>query len=167
MSKSVSVNYTDTAIPEVESLSFTRGLVNFGSDFRVKKLVTDGELVLTNLSSPVTFPEKFRYSVSPVNNVYTNSGLEPSVYAPTKRGVSILCQLTENWSVTDTEDPTYIIGLPVSAHVVLKIPEHPMITPAMVQTLLGRLISGLYETGDTGTDRLTALLRGSLTPKDL
>lgn len=167
MSKVVSVNYTDTPIPEVETLELARGLVNFGADFRVKTLRSDGELVLTNLTSPAAFPEKFRYGVSSVSNVYAGSGLEPSVYAPTKRGTSILCQLTQNYSVTDTEDPTFLIGLPISAHLVLKVPDYPLIQPAMLTTLVGRLVSGLFETGDEGTSRMEALLRGSLTPVDL
>lgn len=167
MSKQISVNHTDTAIPGVTSLSLSRGLVNYGADFRVKKFNTDGELVLTNLTSPTAFPEKFRFAVSPVNNVYTGSGLEPSVHAPTKRGTSVLCQLTQNYSVTDSDDPTFLIGLPISAHLVLKIPDYPLITPVMINTLVGRLVSGLFETGDEGTSRIKSLLRGSLTPTDL
>lgn len=165
MAKTLSVNYTDTAIPGVTSLNFARGLVNYG-DFKVKS-DQPNEVVLTNLTSPVVYPERFRISVSDVGNVYTGSSIEPSLFAPTKRGTSLLVQLTEIWKVTDSADPSLEQALPVSAHIVIKVPNHELVTPAAVQTLLGRLISGLYETGTTDTTRLTALLRGSLKPSDV
>lgn len=166
MAKALSVNYTDTAISGVSSLPFQRGLVNFGADFVVKSDIP-GEVILTNLTSPVVYPEKMRISSSDVANVYNGSSIEPSLYAPTKRGTSILVQLTEVWKVTDTVDTSIEAALPVSAHLVIKVPNHELVTPAAVQTLIGRLISGLYETGDLSTGRLTALLRGSLKPSDI
>lgn len=166
MAKQISVNYTDTAISGVSSLKLERGLVNFGADFKIKS-DAPGEVIMTNLTSPVVYPEKIRISVSDVANVYTGSSIEPSLYAPTKRGTSLLVQLTEIWKVTDTVDSTFEAALPVSAHLVIKVPNHELVTPAAVQTLVGRLISGLYETGSTDTTRLTALLRGSLKPSDI
>lgn len=166
MTKALSVNYTDTAISGVTSLNFARGLVNFGADFKVKS-DEPGEVILTNLTSPVVYPEKMRISASDVANVYTGSSIEPSLYAPTKRGTSLLVQLTEIWKVTDTAVPEMEIALPVSAHIVIKVPNHELVTPAAVETLVGRLISGLYETGSTTPTRLTALLRGSLKPSDI
>lgn len=166
MAKALSVNYTDTAISGVSSLSFSRGLVNFGADFVVKS-DEPGEVILTNLTSPVVYPEKMRISSSEVANVYNGSSIEPSLYAPTKRGTSLLVQLSEVWKVTDTVDASIEAALPVTAHLVIKVPNHELVTPAAVQTLVGRLISGLYETGDLSTTRLTALLRGSLKPSDI
>lgn len=166
MTKALSVNYTDTAISGVTSLNLKRGLVNFGADFKVKS-DEPGEVILTNLTSPVVYPEKMRISASDVANVYTGSSIEPSLYAPTKRGTSLLVQLTEIWKVTDTAVPEMEIALPVSAHIVIKVPNHELVTPAAVETLVGRLVSGLYETGSTDSTRLTALLRGSLKPSDI
>lgn len=166
MTKAISVNYTDTAISGVSSLPFSRGLVNFGADFRIKSDEPD-EAILTNMTSPLNFPEKARVGFTEVADVYKGAGIDPSLYAPTKRGVSILSQITEVWTVTDSEDPTFQVALPVSAHIVLKIPNHELITPAMVTTLLGRAVSGLYDTGDLTTKRLAAMLRGSLLPSDL
>lgn len=166
MAKQISVNYTDTAISGVSSLNFQRGLVNYGADFKVKS-DQPGEVIMTNLTSPVVYPEKIRISVSDVANVYTGSSIEPSLYAPTKRGTSLLVQLTEIWKVTDTADPSFEAALPVSAHIVIKVPNHELVTPAAVETLVGRLVSGLYETGSTTHTRMTALLRGSLKPTDV
>lgn len=166
MAKQISTNYVDTAISGVSSLPFPRGLVNFGADWKVKVNEPE-EAVLTNLTSPTSYPEKLRVGVSDVADVYKGAGLDPGVYAPSRRGISVLGQLTEVWTVTDSVDATYQVALPVSAHLVIKVPNNENVTPAMVQTLIGRLVSGLYETGATDTIRLSALLRGSLIPSDL
>lgn len=166
MAKTLSTNYVDTAIPGVSSLDFSRGLVNFGTDFKVK-LDEPGEVILTNITSPVVYPEKLRISVSDVANIYTGSSIEPSLYAPTKKGVSLLCQLTEVWKVTDSAVPEMEIALPVSTHIVIKVPNHELVTPDAIITMLGRNLSGFFETGSETSERLTALLRGSMKPSDI
>lgn len=166
MPKSVTVNYTDTPISGVTSLELNRGLVNFGKDFAVK-LNAPNEAVLTNLTSPVGYPEKFRIRFQDVSNVYQGSNIDPTLYAPTKRGVSVVVQLNETLKVSDTENAGYEVALPVQAHMVLKLPVNSDLTSDHVMALVGRMVSGLFETGSTSPDRLNALLRGSLIPSDL
>lgn len=166
MSKNVSANYTDTPISGVTSLSFNRGLVNTGADFKVKVIKPD-EVIITNLSSPILFPEKIRFSLSDVNDVYKGTGIDPGFFAPSRKGLSLLAQVTETWTVTDTTDATYQVALPVSAHLVLKVPNNEAVTPERIEQLIGRLISTLYDTGKSDNKRLTALLRGSLAPSDI
>lgn len=166
MSRNVSANYTDTPISGVTSLAFNRGLVNTGADFKVKVIKPD-EVIITNLSSPILFPEKIRYSLSDVNDVYKGTGIDPGFFAPSRKGLSLLAQVTETWTVTDTTDATYQVALPVSAHLVLKVPNNEAVTPERIEQLIGRLISTLYDTGKSDNKRLTALLRGSLTPSDI
>lgn len=166
MSRNVSANYTDTPISGVTSLTFSRGLVNTGADFKVKVIKPD-EVIITNLSSPILFPEKIRYSLSDVNDVYKGTGIDPGFFAPSRKGLSLLAQVTETWTVTDTTDATYQVALPVSAHLVLKVPNNEAVTPERIEQLIGRLISTLYDTGKSDNKRLTALLRGSLAPSDI
>lgn len=166
MTKSVSVNHTDTAISGVSSLSLARGLVNFGVDWKIKG-DEPGTVVATNLTSPLNAPETFRFGSQDVADVYKGTGIDPSFYAPSRRGVSILAQLNEVWTVTDSADASYEVALPISAHIVIKVPNNENITPAMVQTLLGRVCSGFYNTGLATTERFQAMLRGSLKPSDL
>lgn len=167
MAKVVSLGYTDTAIEGVSSLEYPRGLLNFGADFRVKAVNNGKEVVVTNLTSPVDRPENIRLSYSEVANVYTGTGVDPSLFAPTKRGVSLLLQVTEIWAVTDDADADFRIDLPVSAHLVVKFPSSEYVTAARIEALVGRLLSGLYDTGVETTTRLAAILRGSLTPTEL
>lgn len=166
MAKSINYGYTDTPITGVETLAFARGLVNFGADFRVRTEKKD-ELLLTNISSPIDRPEKFRIAWSIVDNVYTNSGISPANQAPSTRGVNLLIQLTEIASITDSADPTYRVDVPLSVHCVVRVPAVNELTEAHVQQALGRMISGFYETGSTATDRIKSLLRGSLEPTDI
>lgn len=166
MSKTISAGYTDTAISGVTSLTYPRGLVNFAADFRVKK-DGDSEAIITNLTTPVDRPEKFRWNASDIANIYSGTDIDPSVFAPSKKGVSVLAQVTEVYSVTDSVDASFRIDLPVSAHIVIKTPQSEYLTSDILQTVVGRLISGLFETGSTATSRIGALVRGSLLPKDL
>jgi hypothetical protein len=166
MTKVTTTGYTDTAISGVSSLTFPRGLVNIKQDFRVKSN-TGKEVVLTNITSPTDRPENIRLAYSEIANIYNGTGIEPSVASPTKKGVSVLAQVTDVLSVTDSADASYRIDLPLSAHLVIKAPSSEFITSAQVQTLIGRLLSSLFDTGVTTTTRLEAILRGSLVPSEL
>lgn len=167
MSTVVSLGHADTPINGVTALALDRAILNFGKDFRVRSSDAGKELVLTNLTSPVDRPEKLRVAFSEINNIYTGTGIDPSVSSPTKRGVSLLVQLTNVMSITDSTDPDYRIDLPLSAHMVIKVPSSEHITGGVVEDLVGRLLSGLYESGSVSTTRLESILRGSLAPADL
>lgn len=167
MAKTINRGYTDTLISGDPTLTFTRGKVNIKTDFRVKNNKDGKEVVITNLTSPIDRPENFRFAYTDIANVYTGSGVDPSVAAPTKRGVSLLAQLTEVLSVTDSADPEYRIDLPMSAHLVIKVPSSEHVNAAEIVTLVGRLLSGLFDTGVSSTSRLESMLRGSLVPSEL
>lgn len=167
MSKIISTGYTDTAIDGVSSLTMSRGLLNFGKDFRIKTNVAGKEVVLTNITSPVDRPEKIRIGYSEVANVFAGSGVEPSVSAPSKKGTQILAQVTEVISVTDDTDLEYRLDLPVSYHLVIKVPTSEYITSSVIVAGLGRLMSALFDTGVSTTTRLDGILRGALVPTEL
>lgn len=156
--------YIDTAIPGVSSLAFARGLVNYPVDFRITSETT-GEVKLTNLTSPLDRPETVRIAYSVIPDVYKGSGISVNVQPPSSKGVSILCQVTNVYR--DTTIAASPIDLPVSTHMVIRVPAHSSITAELVQAHIGRLISSLYDTGSTGTSRLESLLRGSLQPAGL
>lgn len=166
MAKSVKLNYTDTPINGVSSLKLTRGLVNYRADFKIKETTPDNSVV-TNLTSPISFPERHHFGVTEVGDVYKGTGIDPNLFAPSRRGVSLFGKVTEVWTVEDSVDASYQVALPVSCHVVIRVPNHELITPAMVEALLGRTVSTLYETGSEATTRIASMLRGSMLPSDL
>lgn len=159
--------FVDTPIEGVPSLTFPRAVLNYGADFRVKSDNAGRELVLTNITSPVDRPEKIRMAYSEIANVFNGSGVEPTIYVPSKRGISLLSQVTNSITVTSDTDPSYLATYPVSAHLVLKAPMTEYITASDIEKILGRLISTLYDSGLLTTTRLEAMLRGSLAPLDV
>lgn len=169
MAKVFSLGYTDTVIDGVTVLAFPRGLVNYGADWSVKNNGNGSEVTLihstgSDLSVP---PEKIRYSYAPIANIFAGTGVEPTSFVPNRKGVSLLAQITQVWVITDDADPTYRVELPVSAHLVLKVPLSEYVTAARIEALNGRLMSGLYETGSLTTERFDKLIRGSLAPSDV
>jgi hypothetical protein len=167
MAKVISTGYTDTPIEGVTKLDFPRGLLNFSTDFRVKSNDAGKQVILTNITCPIDRPENIRIGWTEVPNIYSGTSVEPSILAPTKRGVSILAQLTETLSVTDSADAEYRVDLPVSAHLVIKVPSSEHVSAEIVQTLIGRLLSSLFDQGAVSASRLEAILRGSLVPSEL
>lgn len=164
MAVTTSFGYVDTnttpknlAIPD---LSYVK-------DFAVTKDDAD-EVIITNRTSPIDQPETFRFGYQSVANVYTNTGIDPSYMSVTKRGVSLVAQVNDILRVTcensENSCNMSIIDLPLTAHVVVKVPLSQYITADTVQTVVNRAIASLYDTGSTGTTRLDAMLRHALMP---
>jgi hypothetical protein len=137
--------------------------------FIVKQNDSGKEVVLTAVAAPLDAPTKIRYAYSEVANIYAGSGIDPSFYSPSKRGMSILVQLTHTVRVTDSEDPSYQVDLPVSAHLVIKVPNHAYFGDSdVMDSIVSGLLSCLYkdssdEVTPSGEPIITDLLRGSLT----
>lgn len=167
MAKQLSVNYTDTAISGATAVQLTLPTLNYNADFRVRE-DEPNEAIITNLTSPIDQPERFRTAHSDVADVYRNTGIDPTMYYASRRGTQILAQLTDVYKVTDSADASYEALLPVSAHLVLKVPNNDLITDTLAITVLERLLACLYETTGTETStRIAALLRGALLPSSL
>lgn len=166
MAKTLSVNYTDTAVTGGTAVELNLPQLNYKTDFRVTK-DEPSEAIITNLTSPIDQPERFRWAHNNVVDVYRNSGIDPTLYYATRKGTQILCQLTDVYQVTDSADASYMALLPVEAHVVIKVPNNDLITPEKVEGLVTRMLAGLYETTAGQYTRLQAMLRGALLPADL
>jgi len=166
MTKTISWGHTDTPVNGVPTLALTRPVLNFGENFRVKSEKA-GEVVIANLTSPLDRPEHIRFATSDIRDIYSSTDIDPSVFAPSKRGVSLLAQLTDTLSVTDSSEADFRVDLPISAHLVVKVPASEYITAEIVESLVARLISSLYETGSDELVRIDSMLRGSLSPRGI
>lgn len=166
MALSIVKPYVDTPIAGNPTPKLDLATVNFPADFAVVSDVP-GEVVVTNTTSPTDRPEKFRFACSDVKDVYKGSGIDPNLYSPSRYGASILIQLTDTYSVIDSVDPTYQNALPLSGHIVLKVPNNQLLTGDMIKAFLGRLCDGAFSTGLADSARLQSLLRGSLKPKGM
>lgn len=164
MAKVISTGYTDTAIAENPVL--TRGKLNFTSDFRLGTTKSD-QLTLVNLTSPNDRVEKALITVSDIKDVYQNTDIDPSVYAPSRRGINLYVQLKDTYSVTDSVDADFEQHLPISASITVRVPASQYLTAEHVQTAVARAVSLLYDQGSVTTTRLNSLLKGSLKPSEL
>lgn len=166
MAKSLSLNYTDTPVTGGTAVKLELPQLNYGVDFRVVK-DTAAEAIVTNITSPLDQPERIRWAYSSVADVYRNTGIDPTLYYPSRKGVQVLCQLTDTYGVTDSEDASYQALLPVEAHLVIRVPSNNLLTPQRVESMVTRMLAGLYETNSGQYTRLGALLRGALLPSAL
>jgi len=167
MTIQINQGYTDTPIQGVTSLPFARGLLNFTEDFAIKSQVGSKEIVFTNITCPTDRPELIRLAYTDDPNINKGTGIDASVAFPSTRGYNLLAQNTNILSVTDTVDPSFRMDGAMSAHLVLKGPLSVYVTAAMVEAQIGRLLSALFHTGDTGATRLEALMRGALATSEV
>lgn len=166
MAKILNQNYTDTAVTGGTQVKLSLPQLNWRTDFRVTRDDAT-EARVTNLTSPLDQPERFRFAFNAISDVYRNSGIDPTLYYPSRKGTQILCQLTDVYSVTDSVDANYLAMLPVEAHLVVRIPNNDLLTPEKVEVLITRMLAGLYETDQGQYTRLSGLLRGALLPSAL
>lgn len=120
-----------------------------------------GETIYSNIVTALDQPNKLRFSVSPVADVFKNA--EATALAGQRvDGLNILCQVTEVWKVYDGADNSVIpYYLPVSAHQVLKIPIDANVTDAAVAALMARLTGAtLHGTVLTLTGGIGPLMHG-------
>lgn len=142
--------------------SWPVAIVPLSGDYRVKTQ-TPSEIVWTNIKSPLDRPETIRQGFSLVNDIYKGTDIAVAARAASSKGVSILSQVTQVWSVTDSTVPDLLVDLPVSAHLVIKVPASGDIASADLVALIQKLVGSLYsETVAMDTTKLDALLRGSL-----
>lgn len=163
MAKSVNKGYTTTH--ETALVTAAVGF-DFDSDFRVKSETVD-EVRIVNTTSPIDRPETIRFAYSEIKDVYNNTSIDSSVYAASRKGVQILAQINEVFSLTDSVDASYRVDLPVSAHIVIRVPACEYISSSDILDLVKRLNGALYDQQTVNSDRLQALLRGSLKPTEM
>jgi len=165
MSKSLSFSYTDTAFGSPATLNFVRANTNYAADF-VAKEVKSGETKIVNITSANDRPESIRIAYSEVKDIYVNSGIDSGYYAPSKKGFSLVTQITEVARVTESADGS-VYDLPLTAHLVIKAPNDALITAAVIETMLKRLMSSLYNDNVTTSTRLAQLMKGACTPPEV
>lgn len=157
--------YTDSPVTGAVR-NVTIGALNFPENFALAQDIP-GQVQVTNMTCAPDRPEKFRWALQYVNDIYKNSGIDPNLYTPSRRGASLVCQLSDVYSVVDDATPTYQAALPISGHIVLRVPVNGLLTGTEVREFLLRLVAGLFPIKTVDATALEALFRGSLRPKGL
>lgn len=128
-------------------------------DFAVKS-VSPEMFTMTNMVSPIAFPENVEINVTKINNVYANTGIDPTFYTPTRRGTSVRVQLKETWTYADSEDPSKpMYAMPVTASLHLRVPNSDVIALSDIRQLFLRLLAAAYA---DGADHWSSWFRGAL-----
>lgn len=166
MGVQTSLGYTDS-ISQPKSVNIPD--LDYNKDFAVTKDESD-TVVITNVTSPIDQPETIRWSYQNVNDVYRNTGIDPSMTATTKRGVSIVGQVNDVMRVT-TDEESGCCGvsydLPLEAHVVIKVPLNQNVTSDVALALVKRAFATLFSTGSVTSQRIGQLLRDALKPAEM
>jgi hypothetical protein len=139
------------------------------ADFTVKE-DTAKKCILTNLTSPIGFPETIEYQFQEIADVYTGTGIDRALWSPSKRGVAAFCKVQEVWSVEPAADENFTAyAVPITGTVRLKVPANAVITSEMLESFFQRLLAALHPLTDTSSEAPTAVLphmiRGALNPK--
>lgn len=142
------------------------GSLNYGADFALIQDIP-GQVQATNVTCPTDRPEKLRWAITPISDVYRNSGISPNLFTPSRQGASLLCQLTDVYSIKNGEDSSFQAAIPLSGHIVLRMPYSHLVTADEIKTFLMRLVAGLFPPGNNTADALASLIRGSLRPVGL
>lgn len=167
MTTTINQGFTDSPLPEgSKQATIVASPVNFKEDFRILRS-GDQEARIINVTSPIDRPEVFRFACQNISNVYTGSGIAPGMQGPLKTGRSVLVQLSDIYSVEQTGESEDLYQMPISGHLVLRVPNSEHITEEVILNHLSRLLAGLFDTGSDSTSRLKGLVRGSLLPKDV
>jgi hypothetical protein len=138
-----------------------------GPDYADYAVVSDtgNECRITDVNANLQTPRTVRYASQDIANVYSGTDIDPSAYAPVRRGKSVVVQTSLNVQVTDTTDPSFLVLLPVQIHTVVKMPISDYLSSAAIDSLLKDHFGDLII--DATTDRLPRLLRGALKPSEL
>lgn len=161
MSYSINKGYTDTivatknvAIPDLD----------YAHDFHTSQDVP-GEVIMTNITSPLDRGETIRFAITNVKDVYTNSGIDPAYQAASHQGVSLVVQVNDTWRYEDAATPTADkVDLPISAHLVIKAPKTSFLGADDYLSIAKRVNSLLFGTGQVTSARLMMMLKGALDP---
>lgn len=163
MAKTTAFGYTDTLDGGSATRTFTRANLNWPLDF-VATEKSDMKFQAANKTSPLDQLETVRVQASEISDIYKGTTIDPSAYAGSRKGLSIVGQVNDILRVTDSVDATYQVDLPISCHMVIKVPQNSMITADNVMAVAGRCLALLFDSNQITSGRIANLLRGAMTP---
>lgn len=167
MSKSISIGVTDTADGTWTITDPTPAELNFDADYRILS-ATPGETVLANVTSPIDQPEHLRFAQRSVSNIYAGSDIDPSVYLPSRRGISTVVEVRQVWKETSSTDETYERVFPVRVGISFTVPAYAAVDETLVAALIKRNLGALWEQGSATMDTgIASLLHGVMTKSAL
>lgn len=99
-----------------------------------------GETVYANTNAAIDQPNNIRLAVSTVADLFKGTNIPYRADAQLPSGLSMLAQVTETWKIDDAADALASIYFPASAHIVIRVPSHELVTSTEVANLVRRLL---------------------------
>lgn len=164
MSKTINTAVIDTAISGVTAPSLTLPVLNYDSDFRLKTSRNANEVIMVNTTTGLAEDEQIRVAFNEIADVYKNAGISCDNVSSSKTGYTLLVQLNKAVPIKDSTDVTYSSVVPLSAHMVIKVPKSEAITNDTIKLMVTRLVAILYEGGAL---KALGMLKGAISPKGL
>lgn len=147
--------------------SVTLPATNF-SDWAISDQAVD-TITMANTADSLDTVETMKVTIQNVKNIYKNSDV-PITEGATNSGVRLVVSLHGVWSEKDTSDSTLPVHYaPVACSITTVVPKWASVTSSDVLALIGRTLSGYFETDDTVSDpkRIAKMLRGIERPSDV
>lgn len=165
MSYSLNYPYTDSSSTVTRSVNIPT--LVWSSDWAVtNRGTTEGKLI--NLTTPLDAVETVAVDVTNIRDIYANTSIDRSLWAVTRQGKRIHCQLNDVLVVTDSNDPSFRVALPFSASLQVRFPVHELIDSTVVEHEIARLLGTMFEETDTSMKpRLGRLMFGATIPEVL
>lgn len=157
MAKTWKFGYQNDGARAAES-PFTNIQLNIGS-YALKQDEPD-ECQLSNTTTPIDQPELVTYQSSTIKKIPT----KVKVSNPTSdtEGVMYGVRVDEVLRGTSDTDDNFIVDLPIVVNISVKHPINSAISAGVVNEAISRALSAL--TTDSGTSRVTDLMRSALKP---
>lgn len=159
----VSDNYTDT-VTATKSLAIPD--LSYKVDYAKKEDEPASASIVNTTSTGLSSAESIKFGYSPVANIYTNTDVDAAAFAPSKRGVQVMAEITENYTAINSVTGDEII-LPCKGRVVLRFPSMSCVNDALIKDLLTRSVAAAFNTGLTDASRVIEMAKGSLLPSGL
>lgn len=164
MSKIINLTAKDTVQNGVTAPVLTLPILNYAADFRLKQSSSANEVILVNTKTGLDEDEQIRIAFNEIADIYKNSGISCDNVSSSKTGCSLLVQLTKTVKLTDSTDATFSAHVPLSAHMVIKVPKVEGLTNEAILTIVTRLFATLF---DGSTNQALGMLKGAIAPKGL
>lgn len=123
----------------------------------------DEKYFINNTGAAITAPEQTVYGRQPIANVYSNLDIDASAQLPQKGGHRIYCTDYILFQAVNSVSGQEAI-VPFRGTISLDCPDASLVTQAMVEESLKRLMSHMFGTNQTNGDMAAKMLRGDLDP---
>jgi hypothetical protein len=171
MSYVVSTNHGSVTAAKSQTFVTPKAL-NFGADYELVSQSKD-ECRLVSNKSPLGSEDKFRFAISEIANIYTNSGIDKAFQSQLKTGTKILVGASSVLTFTDSTSGD-VYEKPIYGSITLTVPKDPAMTSTVVADFISQIMAGLADwaaSAATGTpsesDRVWAMLRHRLAPSEI